>query len=356
MNLELPSTYEDWQKSLTELNKYLSPVEKKETHDVEFYKELARKLREYGIDKIRADINKRIEMETKKGLKQTEKFTFAWKTLTRTTYTTFIPLEFPIIINGEKFDINFCNQKSFIKGPNEDRNFMEYDRSENQARHDEINGNIYVNISNCESLFKYAKELMKIYGCVSTVDIYDFLSSAIVHEMEHRNAAKNNYRRSILMEEANIEVKFIDALWEPALLTNLDDVYIAVIDEDITAWLGRTYKFTPRNSPDYEEKYKRYIQAFKNVLKDSGKEVEFDRAKKIILDNVKTSYTELNGKKTEKYITRNGKKMRQGHYYINGERNEWGYIVDLHKAFAPVLTPDILQKIIAEYKRLSKVK
>jgi hypothetical protein len=34
-------------------------VEKKETdHDVEFYRELAKKLREYGIDKIKADIEK----------------------------------------------------------------------------------------------------------------------------------------------------------------------------------------------------------------------------------------------------------------------------------------------------------
>jgi len=33
-------------------------VEEKETHNVEFYKELAKKLREYGIDKIKTDIEK----------------------------------------------------------------------------------------------------------------------------------------------------------------------------------------------------------------------------------------------------------------------------------------------------------
>ena len=33
-------------------------MEEKETHNVEFYKELAKKLREYGIDKIKTDIEK----------------------------------------------------------------------------------------------------------------------------------------------------------------------------------------------------------------------------------------------------------------------------------------------------------
>jgi len=41
------------------LKKEVGQVEEKEKpHDVEFYKELAQKLREYGIDRIKADIEK----------------------------------------------------------------------------------------------------------------------------------------------------------------------------------------------------------------------------------------------------------------------------------------------------------
>jgi len=46
-------------KYLSLLDKKAGGKEKKEAiHDVEFYKELAKKLREYGIDKIKADIEK----------------------------------------------------------------------------------------------------------------------------------------------------------------------------------------------------------------------------------------------------------------------------------------------------------
>jgi len=45
-------------KYLFKLNKKVGGVEEKETHNVEFYKELAKKLREYGIDKIKTDIEK----------------------------------------------------------------------------------------------------------------------------------------------------------------------------------------------------------------------------------------------------------------------------------------------------------
>ncbi len=76
-----------------------------------------------------------------------------------------------------------------------------------------------------------------------------------------------------------------------------------------------------------------------------------------MLNRVKTGRVEINGKKEKKYIEKDGQQIRQAYYCDeNGEFLYQKYKDDQFRAFAPVLTPDILQKIIEEYKRLSEVK
>jgi len=66
---------------------------------VEFYKELAKKLREYGIDRIKADIEKS-DLTTKRSE------LLEYDVIVEVTYTIF-----PTESHGQEYRINFVNWK-----------------------------------------------------------------------------------------------------------------------------------------------------------------------------------------------------------------------------------------------------
>lgn len=331
MNLEVSTYHETWPKNLAEVDKYLfklnkkvGGVEEKETHNVEFYKELAKKLREYGIDKIKTDIEKS-DLTT---VEYTKKLLGWHETIISSVggYSTFFTE-----INWENFKVNFVNSEEFAPSIGwQDPNTNE----------------IYINVSVCETAFELAKHYLKLIGLESNLDIYDFISWVVVHEKYHQEGDEN---------ETNADLKALEMLWELNLVMKLSTCLIEIVNKSRDSWLDEPHIFW--DYAPYTEIIKRYILALENVVKDNWKEVEFENAKKIMLNRVKTGRVEINRKKEKKYIEKDGQQIRQAYYRDeNGEFLYQKYKDDQFRAFAPVLTPDILQKIIEEYKRLSEVK
>lgn len=326
MNFEVSSSYENWSEDLSEIRKELFSLkekviwEKKETNnDIKFANELSQKLRSYGIDTIKNDINKS---------------------------AIFTPI-FGNTDSGSLFseEEQYSPLSLNILGKDYTVNFVDHNKEGDLGRHNQQNNQIFIDLASCEDVFTHDITSAKNhYQRKWNIDIYDYITWIVVHEKHHQDTTE---RKDYTYEEANAEVGPLKIIWVPYLIKRLRNS-IAKSVSFSRAWDSRTYKEW------YHVLYDRYDQALHTVLRWANKELAFQNAKKPLVDHLKTWWVFINGKKEKKTIEKNWREIRQGDYY--DEKGVFRYDVyhnDFDTAMSSILTPDILQKIIIEYLKLS---